>query len=84
MNGAGFAHRAGEPYVAAGSFTTETEAKELAETLAAYGTTEIEKTEIDGTTWYGVNLVADGRSSIDDLLRAAWSHGAPDAITVRD
>jgi rare lipoprotein A len=75
---------AGEPYVAAASFTDATEADRLAETLAAYGQIEIEKTEIDGTMWYGVNLKNDGRSSIDDLLEAAWSHGAPDAIAIRD
>ena len=75
---------AAEPYIAAGSFTDEGEAKKLAETLAAFGRTEIEATEIDGTIWYGVNLRGDGRSSIDDLLQTAWSHGAPDAITVRD
>lgn len=72
------------PYIAAGSFTSEGEARELAKTLAAYGKTEIEATEIDGAMWYGVNLIGNGRSSIDELLQAAWSHGAPDAITVRD
>ena len=75
---------AGEPYVAAASFTDAGEADRLAKTLAAYGRTEIEKTEIDGTMWYGVNLRNDGRISIDDMLQAAWSHGAPDAIAIRD
>ncbi len=56
----------------------------LAAKLAAFGRTEIEQTEIDGTVWYGVNLLSDGRSSIDDLLEAAWMHGAPDASTVRE
>jgi rare lipoprotein A len=84
MNDDAAAVPAREPYIAAGSFTQEREAKSLAETLAAFGRTEIEKTEIDGTMWYGVNLVGDGRSSIDDMLQAAWSHGAPDAITIRD
>jgi rare lipoprotein A len=74
----------GEPYVAAASFTDAGEADRLAKTLAAYGRTEIEKTEIDGTMWYGVNLRNDGRASIDDMLEAAWSHGAPDAIAIRD
>ena len=78
-------HRSlGEPYVAAASFTEAGEADRLAKTLAAYGRTEIEKTEIDGTMWYGVNLRNDGRVSIDDMLQAAWSHGAPDAIAIRD
>ncbi len=83
MNG-GAAVSARAPYIAAGSFTSEGEATKLAGTLAAFGKTEVEATEIDGTMWYGVNLIGDGRSSIDDLLQAAWSHGAPDAITVRD
>ena len=74
----------GEPYVASASFTDAGEADRLAKTLAAYGRTEIEKTEIDGTMWYGVNLRNDGRVSIDDMLQAAWSHGAPDAIAIRD
>ena len=56
----------------------------LAERLAAFGKVEIEKTEIDGAMWYGVNLIGDGRVSTDELLEAAWTHGAPDAITVRD
>jgi rare lipoprotein A len=56
----------------------------MAGALAAYGRAEIEKTEIDGVMWYGVNLRSDGRTSLDDLLRVAWSHGAPDAIAVRD
>jgi rare lipoprotein A len=84
MNGGAAAGSAREPYIAAGSFTSEGEATKLAGTLAAFGKTEVEATEIDGTMWYGVNLIGDGRSSIDDLLQAAWSHGAPDAITVRD
>lgn len=83
MNGGG-ADAATAPYIAAGSFTDQGEARKLAETLAAFGKTEIEATEIDGAMWYGVNLRGDGRSSIDGMLQAAWSHGAPDAITVRD
>jgi rare lipoprotein A len=74
----------GEPYVAAASFRDALEAERMAGALAAYGRAEIEKTEIDGVMWYGVNLRSDGRTSLDDLLRVAWSHGAPDAIAVRD
>ncbi len=84
MNGSAAAIAVREPYIAAGSFTGEGEAKKLARTLSAFGRTEIEKTEIGGTAWYGVNLIGDGRASLDDLLETAWSHGAPDAITVRD
>jgi rare lipoprotein A len=75
---------AGQPYVAAASFTSADEANQLAKALAPFGQTEIEKTEIDGTMWYGVNLRADRAVSIDALLEAAWAHGAPDAIAIRD
>jgi rare lipoprotein A len=73
-----------EPYIAAGSFTIEEDAERLARTLAAFGRTDIEKADIDGTVWYGVNLRTDGRKSLDDLLQAAWDSGASDAMTVRD
>lgn len=73
-----------DPYVAAASFTDAGVAEKLAASLAAYGRAEIERTEVDGTMWYGVNLRSDGRTSVDGLLKAAWAHGAPDAITIRD
>ena len=73
-----------EPYIAAGSFTAAEEANRLAGTLAALGKIEIEKSDIDGTVWYSVNLRSDGRASLDDLLEAAWANGASDAMTIRD
>ncbi|MCC2688845.1 MAG: rare lipoprotein [Rhizobiaceae bacterium] len=75
---------AAEPYIAAGSFTDEGEADRLAAQLAAFGRTDVERSEIEGTVWYGVNLHGDGRNGIDELLLAAWENGAPDAMTVRD
>ena len=72
------------PYIAAGSFTLARDAEKLARALDAFGRTEIETSEIDGTVWYGVNLRTDGRNSLDDLLQAAWRNGAADAITIRD
>lgn len=74
----------GQPYVAAGSFTDAREAEKLAGLLSAYGYTEIDRTIVDGQTWYSVNLIGRGTSSLDELLKAAWSHGAPEAIAVRD
>ncbi len=71
-------------YIAAGSFTVAQEAQQLADRLAKFGVTEVEKSEIDGMTWYGVNLRPDGRKSLDELLQAAWDSGARDALTVRD
>ena len=73
-----------EPYIAAGSFTRQAQAEQLAGTLSAFGRTDVETSEIDGTLWYGVNLRPDGRGSLDELLQAAWQSGASDAITVRD
>ena len=71
-------------YIAAGSFTTAGDAQQLAQSLSAYGKTALETSEIDGTTWYSVNLYADGRNSVDAMLEAAWSIGASDAMTIRD
>lgn len=74
----------GEPYIAAASFTNPAHAEKLANVLARYGKAQVETTEIDGAVWYGVNLRSDGRASYDDMLRAAWSHGAAEAILIRD
>ncbi|TPN86473.1 septal ring lytic transglycosylase RlpA family protein [Mesorhizobium sp. CU2] len=71
-------------YVAAGSFDNAAEAKRVAMALKPFGRTEIQRTELDGNDWYAVNVYPDGHGSIDDVLKAAWSHGAPDALVVRD
>ncbi|TIT73458.1 MAG: septal ring lytic transglycosylase RlpA family protein, partial [Mesorhizobium sp.] len=71
-------------YVAAGSFDDAAEAKRVAAALEQFGRTEIQRTELDGNDWYAVNVYPDGHGSIDDMLQAAWSHGAPDALVVRN
>ncbi|MBZ9821717.1 septal ring lytic transglycosylase RlpA family protein [Mesorhizobium sp. CA4] len=71
-------------YVAAGSFDKAAEAKRVAAALEPFGRTEIQRTEFDGNDWYAVNVYPNGHGSIDDLLQAAWSHGAPDALVVRN
>ncbi|MGX8007595.1 septal ring lytic transglycosylase RlpA family protein [Mesorhizobium sp. ORM8.1] len=71
-------------YVAAGSFDDAAQAKQVAAALKPFGRTEIQRTELDGNDWYAVNVYPDGHGSVDDLLKAAWSHGAPDALVVRD
>ena len=45
---------------------------------------ECEKSDIDGTVRYSVNLRSDGRASLDDMLEAARAKGASDAMTIRD
>jgi rare lipoprotein A len=72
------------PYVAAGSFDNEGDAAHVAQNLAGLGEVEIEKSTLDGRDWYSVNLYPDGHGDVDALLQAAWSHGAPDALAVRD
>ena len=74
----------GEPFVAAGTFTDKAEAERVKQALAAFGRTTFEASTADGEAVYSVNLYEDGRNSLDDLLEAAWEHGAPDAIAVRD
>lgn len=77
---------AGSPteYVAAGSFEDAAEAKRVAAQLSGFGKTEIQRSELDGEDWYSVNLYPDGHGSLDEMLQAAWSHGAPDALAVRN
>lgn len=71
-------------YIAAGTFDTIAEAQAVAAQLAGIGRNQIQQTRHDGKVWYSVNLYAAGQGSLDDLLEAAWSHGAPDALAVRD
>lgn len=73
-----------EGYVAAGSYEDAGEARRISKDLAAYGDARIERSAQDGRTWYTVNLYPDGRASLDGMLEAAWAHGAPDALAVRD
>jgi rare lipoprotein A len=77
---------AGSPtdYVAAGSFEDAGEAKRVATQLSGFGKTEIQRSELEGKDWYSVNLYPDGHGSLDEMLQAAWSHGAPDALVVRN
>lgn len=72
------------PYVAAGSFASEAEALALVKALSEAGRATVEASAENGRTWYTVNVYPDGRLDIDGVLEAAWAHGAPDAITVRD
>jgi rare lipoprotein A len=71
-------------YVAAGSFEDAAEAKRVAAQLSQFGKTEIQRSELDGKDWYSVNLYPNGHRSLDEMLQAAWSHGAPDALVVRN
>jgi rare lipoprotein A len=83
-NPAAASENSADDYVAAGSYDSAVEARRVASELAGFGKSEIEQSERDGKVWYSVNLYPDGHGSLDDLLQAAWSHGAPDALAVRD
>jgi rare lipoprotein A len=71
-------------YIAAGTFETAAEAQSVAVRLAGIGKSLIERTQHGGKEWYSVNLHPTKNDSIDAMLQAAWSHGAPDALAVRD
>lgn len=71
-------------FVAAGTFDHASEAKRVAAQLSEFGKIEIQRSVQGGNDWYSVNLYPDGRHNLDDMLQAAWSHGAPDALAVRD
>ncbi|WP_269933460.1 septal ring lytic transglycosylase RlpA family protein [Aminobacter sp. HY435] len=73
-----------EAYISAGTFSDGAEAQRVAKALSAYGRTAVEQAEFEGKTWYSVDLYSDGRNSLDIMLKAAWSHGAPDAFAVHD
>jgi rare lipoprotein A len=71
-------------YIAVGTYASAVEAKAMASTLTGFGKSEIQQSNRDGKPWYSVNLYPDGHGNLDDLLQAAWSRGAPDALAVRD
>lgn len=71
-------------YVAAGSFENAADAMRVAEQLRPFGKVEVQKAELDGKTWHSVNLYSDGHAGLDAMLQAAWTHGAPDALVVRN
>ena len=75
---------AGTGYVVAGAYETAAEANAVAARLSGIGRNEIQHTRHDGKVWYSVNLRATGQDSLDDMMEAAWSHGVPDALVVRD
>jgi rare lipoprotein A len=82
--GSEWREQAGEPFIAAGTYADKAEAERVSAELAAYGRAVVETSVEEGEQLYSVNVYEDGRNSIDDLLQAAWEHGAPDAIAVRD
>jgi rare lipoprotein A len=71
-------------YVAVGTFASAADSSRQAEYLSAYGRIQVETAKVGARTFYSVNLYPDGRASIDEMLKQAWSHGAGDAMTVRD
>ncbi len=64
--------------------TDAAEAKRVAAELSGLRQDRDPASELDGKDWYSVNLYPDGHRSLDEMLQAAWSHGAPDALAVRD
>lgn len=75
---------AGDEFIVVGSYEDFSEAAAMTQRLAAYGRIEVATTQSDGKLWQTVNLRADGRYKLDDMLRAAWKAGAVDAMTVHE
>jgi rare lipoprotein A len=73
-----------DDYIAAGTYQTAAEAQKVASKLSGIGRSVIERTRHDGKVWYSVNLYPTGSDNLDTMLQSAWSHGAPDALAVRD
>lgn len=73
-----------EDYVAAGTFADEDQANLVAKELQGFGRVSVDRSQDQGGTWYSVEIRSDGRHSLDEIMQAAWSHGAPDALAVRD
>jgi rare lipoprotein A len=71
-------------YIAAGAFENAAEARRVDDELAQFGKVEIQPAQLDGKTWYSVNLYQNGQAGLDAMLQAAWTHGAPDALVVRN
>lgn len=71
-------------FIAAGTFASREEAERLLQALSEVGRPELQIAEAQGEIWYSVNLYADGRASLDNMLEKAWATGAADAIVVRD
>jgi len=78
------AEAAASPFIALGTFADAAAARALADGLARFGKVEIETSTEEGAFLFSVTLRSGGRQPIDALLQAAWDHGAPDAILVRD
>lgn len=71
-------------FVLVGTFAEEAQAVAMKTALQDFGRVEIETNTRDGQVWNSVNLRPDGRYAVDDMLKAAWQAGAPDAMTVHD
>ncbi|MFC3752619.1 septal ring lytic transglycosylase RlpA family protein [Aquamicrobium ahrensii] len=74
----------GADYIAAGSFESDAEARQLAKRLSGFGKVSIRQSASEGRGWYAVELYGDGRADADAMLQAAWANGAPDALRVRN
>lgn len=69
-------------YVNAGTFASKAEALAVTAQFASLADATIE-TDHSGK-WFAVSIEENGGASLDQILRHAWAHGAPDAMIVRD
>ncbi|WP_024585585.1 septal ring lytic transglycosylase RlpA family protein [Aliihoeflea sp. 2WW] len=69
-------------FVAAGTFASKAKALAVAAQFASLADAAIEADPLD--EWFAVSVEENGGASLDQILRHAWTHGAPDAMIVRD
>lgn len=69
-------------YINAGTFGSKAEALAVTAQFASLADATIE-TDPSGK-WFAVSIEENGGASLDQILRHAWAHGAPDAMIVRD
>ncbi|HEV7416449.1 MAG TPA: septal ring lytic transglycosylase RlpA family protein, partial [Tianweitania sediminis] len=70
----------GAGYVAVGTYGTKAEAIAATSALASLGEVAFDVSDAG----VAVSLKPNGQDDLDDLLQAAWRHGASDAFVVRD
>lgn len=69
-------------FISAGTFASKAEAVAVAARLASLADAAIEADP--SGRWFAVTVEENGGASLDQILRHAWTHGAPDAMIVRD
>ena len=66
-----------------GTFADPNQADKLQKTLSKFGRTELQNYQQAGNTVLALTLQPDHGKPVNEILRMAWSSGAPDAMILR-